>query len=498
MSNSSDTSNKEICSDTSAKEYVTQVEKPLKLMFKDMLKYTPSKLFGILGNAVIVPVYTNLLSPEQYGIYTISLAVLSFLCILFSDWVGLAGLRFFRKHEMQKEIPKFLSTLVMLLTVNVISMFVIAFIFRHAFYDFFKIPSKLFLVILVLIIPVAIRALLFQILRAQIKPSAFTVSTIANQILTILISVGVIKYFHLGGISILIGMFVSIAIIDIVLMFQSNIFEYFKCEKPRWDTLKSLYIYGVPIAVASISLWFITQSNKFILRHFNGFSEVGLVGVAYGLTFPILMTLFAIITIAAFPRIINMYEEKIDVRPIISKLTGYFMLVAVPLAAVMSLYSLDIVHIFANQKFEKAAVLIPYLSFGAVFLSFSEYTTMQFHLANKTYINTALKVFSGVLGLGLNFVLIKKYGIIGAGIATLVTNFVYFVLTAAISLPKLNWQIPYKEILKLIICFIPFTAFYYFLVNKTYVYPVYQMILLLMMFYGCYFMLNFVKISHKK
>ena len=157
-----------------------------------MAKYAPSKLFGLLGNALIVPVYTNLLSREQYGIYTVSLAVLSFLCILFSDWVGLSGLRFFRQHQIKLEIPKYLSTLVMLLASNVLTMFLLAFLFKGYFYSFFKIPPKIFLIILILIIPVAIRALLFQILRAQIKPSAFTISTIANQIMTIVFSVLII------------------------------------------------------------------------------------------------------------------------------------------------------------------------------------------------------------------------------------------------------------------------------------------------------------------
>lgn len=470
----------------------------LKPIFSDMLKYAPSKLFGIIGNTVIVPVYTNLLSPEQYGIYTISLAVLSFLCILFSDWVGLAGLRFFRQHQIQNGISKYLSTLVMLLSVNIFTMFLIALLFRSHFYEFFKIPPKLFLVILVLIIPVAIRALLFQILRAQIKPGAFTVSTIVNQILTIVISVIVIKYFHLGGISILIGMFISITFIDVVLMFQSNIFDYFKWEKPRLDTLKTLFVYGLPIAVASISLWFITQSNKFILRHFNGFSDVGLFGVAYGLTFPILMTLFAIITIAAFPRIINMYEDKKDVRPVISRLTAYFMLIALPLAVLSSLYSVDIVHIFANIKFEKAAMLIPYFAFAAVFLSFAEYTTMQYHLANKTYINTIIKVLTGIIGLGLNFLLIHKYGILGAGIATLVTNFTYFLLSAVIVLPNLNWQIPYKELSKIAISFIPLFILFFVFKNSAAMHPVVQILILLTIYYGTYYSLSFVRISKVK
>ena len=66
-------------------KYIQEVALPMKAIFKDMLKYAPSKIFGLLGNIVVVPVYTNLLSPSQYGVYVISLAVLSFLCILFSD-----------------------------------------------------------------------------------------------------------------------------------------------------------------------------------------------------------------------------------------------------------------------------------------------------------------------------------------------------------------------------------------------------------------------------
>uniref|UniRef100_UPI00402676B9 hypothetical protein n=1 Tax=Candidatus Scatousia sp. TaxID=3085663 RepID=UPI00402676B9 len=120
-----------------------------------MLKYSPSKICGMLGNAIIVPVYTSLLPPEQYGLYSLSIAFLSFLCILFSDWVGLSGLRFFRQHQLAQDLPSYLSILVTILGFNIMAMFGIAFVFREHFYSFFKIQPIYFLVILLLIIPVA-------------------------------------------------------------------------------------------------------------------------------------------------------------------------------------------------------------------------------------------------------------------------------------------------------------------------------------------------------
>ena len=62
-------------------------EEQTKGIFTDMAKYAPSKIVGFIGNALIVPVYTNILLPEQYGLYSISIAFLSFLCIIRLGWV---------------------------------------------------------------------------------------------------------------------------------------------------------------------------------------------------------------------------------------------------------------------------------------------------------------------------------------------------------------------------------------------------------------------------
>ena len=59
-------------------------EKEIKGIFTDMMKYAPSKLCGMMGNVITVPLYTSLFSTEQYGLYTISIAMLSFLCIKIS------------------------------------------------------------------------------------------------------------------------------------------------------------------------------------------------------------------------------------------------------------------------------------------------------------------------------------------------------------------------------------------------------------------------------
>ena len=482
-------------------EYVENKEaekEQVRGIFSDIMKYAPSKIIGFIGNALIVPVYTNILLPEQYGLYSISIAFLSFLCIIFSDWIGLSGLRFFKHHQIADDMPKYTTTLVSMLSINMLLMFLFVYICKNHIYSFFHIPPIYVLAIALLIIPVAVRALLFQLIRAQLKSVSFTISTILNQFMTIGLSVVFVKFFNLGAMGMLLGMGVSISLIDILLIFQSNITKWFKLQRMDLKFILPIFQYGIPIAATSLSAWIINQSNKFIMNSIKGFHEAGIVGVGYGLTLPMLMTIFAMLTVAVIPRIINMYEEKIDVRPIISQFTGYYLMISLPIVTVMALYTHDYVSIFANEKFIHAYKLIPYFAFGTFFLALTDYTTLQYHLANKTHIDFIIKLISGIIGVALNIIMIPKYGLVGVGIATLAANFLYFFLSIVIVLPNLNLKIPYRTIAKIIMAFLPFFILYY--AFKYINCPIGEMLALLGIFYAGYWILGkvFPKLTYRK
>ena len=290
--------------------------------------------------------------------------------------------------------------------------------------------------------------------------------------------------------SLLLGMGVSISLIDLLLIYQSNILSWFKLQKIEWNSVLPIFKYGIPIAATSLSAWIINQSNKFVMNSIHGFSEVGIVGVAYGLTLPLLMTIFSIITVAAIPRIINMYEERIDVRPLISRFTGYYILISLPVIIVISLYSADYVQMLSsNDKFQIAFKLIPYFAFGTFFMALTDYTTLQYHLANKTYIEFIIKLTSGIANIVLNILLIPKMGLVGVGIATLGANFLYFLLSIIIVLPGLGLIFPKLIISRMITAFIPSYVLYFVLVKYLDLPALFEMLSLLFVFYICYWWL---------
>jgi len=425
---------------------------------KDIIKYAPSKILGTIMNLILVPIYTNLLTPDEYGLYNVSISVLSLICIIFSDWIGISALRFFKEHYNSNNISSYFSTLLFLPVSNLTLMYVCGFSFFGFIRDFFRIPSELLYIVILLIIPVALRALLFQILRAQIKPLAYTFSVIINQLTTAAIAVYFIKNLHTGAKSILLGMAISIVAIDIVMLVITRISKSLKPENIEFFILKDFYKYGLPIALSSIGLWIISQSNRFVLQHFKGSYYNGLLGVGFNLTFSTILPLFAIITLAAIPRIFNKYEAGENVNHMITKLTGYYYVIFSPIIFILCAYPREIVAIFSNNEYAESSILIPFLAISIFIFGLTEYTTIQYHLAKKTYIDTIIKIVPGVLGLLFSMYLIPRYGIWGVGVSTLTSYAFYFILSILIRIKDLSWIPPYKVIYKsstaLFVCFI--------------------------------------------
>ena len=461
-------------------------------IFGDMLKYMPSKLIGVLGNILIVPIYTNLLTPEQYGLYSISIATLSFLCIIFFDWIGTSGLRFFNINNIKGDITKYFSSLLGLLGINFFLMFALSFIFKSQITGFFKIPVHYLYFITLLIIPVAFRSLLFQIVRAQIKPGIYTTYTIVNQFLTILAAICIIKYLHLGALSILVAMGLSIVVIDIVLICIVKLFSGFHIQKVQFGMLMKFCYYGLPLMLASLSNWIMNQSNKFIIQHYKDSFYNGIVGVSYNMTYSIFLTMYSIIMIAALPRIFMMYENNINPQNTISKLSGYFIVLTIPFTVLISIYTPEYVHFMANPKFAQAVILVPFLLFGAFFTGLTDYTTIQYHLTQKTYINTIIRFIPGLIGIFLNIKFIPQYGLWAVGATTLFTNILYFALSVIVTDKNLYWKIPFAEIRDSIISLIPAIGFIYIVKNYYPNFPpITQMLLSILLYFISFIIIRF-------
>jgi O-antigen/teichoic acid export membrane protein len=120
--------------------------------------------------------------------------------------------------------------------------------------------------------------------------------------------------------------------------------------------------------------------------------------------------------------------------------TSWVMMIAV---VGMSLFSYEMIKVIATSRdFWGAVAIIPILSLSIFFVNMKEVTVYGLHIAKKTRIIGIIVIFSTILSLALNILLIPWLDITGAALATLLSQFVYWL--ACYYYSQKEYYVPYE------------------------------------------------------
>jgi O-antigen/teichoic acid export membrane protein len=109
----------------------------------------------------------------------------------------------------------------------------------------------------------------------------------------------------------------------------------------------------------------------------------------------------------------------------------------------ISLFSFEIIKVITlSKEFWGAVVIIPVLSLSILFVNMKDVTVYGLHIAKKTRIIGFIVVFSTILSLALNLLLIPVWDITGAALATLISQFVYWLVCYYFS--QKVYYVPYE------------------------------------------------------
>ncbi|MEG5014644.1 MULTISPECIES: flippase [unclassified Microcoleus] len=195
-----------------------------------------------------------------------------------------------------------------------------------------------------------------------------------------------------------------------------------------WEKCKELLSESWPIILSGLAIYLYSKTDQIMLGAMNQNAQLGYYAAAVKIS-EICDFLPMIISSSIFPKLANLrktnYEEYLNKFQIYSDIMIFFWLgVAIPI----SLLSPWIVHLLYGEKYAKsAAVLALYVwaQFGSNFgVARSTYLNIEGQLRYGLY----LTVVGSILNVGLNFLLIPKYGAFGATAATLITYFYVIIL----------------------------------------------------------------------
>lgn len=211
--------------------------------------------------------------------------------------------------------------------------------------------------------------------------------------------------------------------------------------------IKKHIIPNLKLFLPQVATLIYCQFDKVMINNLtNEVAQVGFYNQAEKII-KIPLTLITSLSTVMLPRIshefINKNTEKL--KKYISTAFRFSLLLAIPFTFGLTVISKGFIPWFLGNEYNQVIPLLIFLSITVIFISLSSVSGSQYLTAtNQTKVLTISYVVSAIVNLILNFILIRRYGAVGATIGTIIAE----LLVVIIQLKAMKDITSFKEILK--------------------------------------------------
>jgi len=439
---------------------------PLRRLAGQTAIYGLSSIVGRLINFLLVPLYTRVFLPGEYGVVTIMYTYVAVLLIVLTYGMETAYFRFSEQHPEQKNRVFSTTFLPILFTSTLFIFFVV--IWRQSLAEVMRYPDNVeYIVWIGLIIGMdALAAIPFARLRAENKPLRFVVIRLAG----IAVNISLVLFFLLlcpwlmenAGDTVRqyvtyiykpeIGVgYVFIANLiasSVTLLLLSPVMRQVR-TKPDPVLLRKMLIYALPLLVAGLAGWVNEALDKLLLKFLlpeeTAMSQVGIYGAVYKLA--IMMTIFIqAFRFAAEPFFFAQAKQK-DAKQTYAQVMNYFVIACLTIFLGITLF-IDVVKHFIGPQYHDGLIVVPILLLANLFLGIYFNLSIWYKLTGKTYYGAWFSVIGAVVTILLNLWWIPIVGYYGSAWATLICYFSLAMLSYLFG--QKHYRIPYQLIRNLL------------------------------------------------
>lgn len=430
--------------------------------------YGVSTMLGRLLNYLLVPLYTRIFLPEEYGVVTEFYAYAGFFAVLFLYGMETAFFRFSKENAAQDKVfsTAFLSVLVSSLVLGGSLLF-----FKHDIYEFIGYKDTQYFIeyFVAIIVLDTLTALPFAKLRLLSKAFQFAfirlISIFFNIALNLfflilcpyLISEGFhfveLFYFEDLGVSyifisnVLASGFTLIALLPVIIF-------------TKWEIeialLKKMLKYALPLLIVGVAGVINEIADRILLKKLLPFSFVenlkwvGIYGANYKLS--ILISLFTqAYRYAAEPLFFSQSTSKDAPKFYAESLRVFVVVQFIILSAI--LFHLEGLKYFIGQNYWEGISIIGILLFANIALGINYNLSIWYKLTDKTHYAAYIALFGALITISANFVLIPIMGIHGAAYATLLCYVSMMLLTIILGYRYYPIPYPWIKLIKWLILF---------------------------------------------
>lgn len=387
-----------------------------------------SAIYGLGGVAnqamaiVLVPVYARELGASNYGVVAIINTTLSLTMMVVTLALPQA---FFRAYLLESKTDRDRAAVIgtsvgLRLVVSVIGL---------AVFSALTVPLAAALlpagappILIGLIGPIvfldSINLVPLSILRAQRRPAAYAAISFSRAILGSLLIVVLVVGFDLGILGVLLGSLTSAFVTTAagIVMFARRGVWTVRLDR---DLARRMLAFGVPLVPASVALWTLNFSDRYIINAVVGELAVGQYSAGY--TLGLVTNAFAIAPFTlAWGATYWEIAEQPDARATIARVLTFFLALASLVALALSALATDVFRIFLTPDFEPGRFVTPFSAFGYVLYGTYTVVSTGLNIEGQTRRVPVIVGAVAIVNVVLNLVLVPTVGYIGAGISTLV------------------------------------------------------------------------------
>jgi O-antigen/teichoic acid export membrane protein len=230
---------------------------------------------------------------------------------------------------------------------------------------------------------------------------------------------------------------------------------------------KELFDYGVPILIIGTSSLLLSNLDRYFIIYLLDLNKSTLYSASYTISEQSILVVTGLISITSVPYLFNIYEtDGIDfAKKFQEKILKFYLFLTIPIIIILAFYYNEILIYLLGNKYQNGFFILPYISLGAFFIGLANVFSDVFTLMKKTKILMLAYSSSLIANVILNYVLINKFDILGAAIATLCSYILLFILTYKFSRKLIKLNILKKDLLILMLSSIVLSSFIFILKN---------------------------------
>ena len=398
----------------------------IKISVKDSIIYSFGNVSTKLIGLILLPIYTEKLSVAEYGVLGTLEITLQTLVALFSFALYQAFSRWYWDKKYQDKQQSLFFTSLVFIVISTGLMLILMFLISGPF-SVFLLGSTDYSYLLMLMIGSAAMQIIARIpltlMRLQRKALLFSLSNIVKLTVTLILTIYFVVSLERG----VAGIFEA-QIIGFVVFFMFNAKFIWKniAFQIQIKLLKEMLRFSYPLMVSSVGGVLLTVVDKYLVRFIGGMEDIGL----YALGFKVANVLKILVINSVLPALLPIKLQMMD-RPdgkrFYSKIFTYTLFGFAFFLMGITFFGKELVVLLAsNPDFWSAYHIIPFICFAQLFEMLRRSANIGLIIQKKTKIISRIMLGIAILAIPLNILFIYVFDIIGAAIATLISQILYF------------------------------------------------------------------------